>query len=75
MPPKIELAQVDAPAPPALKPPVDPATLAYALIRLRHAFLYHDTMVGIRGDHARLREVQAALLGISPAPRRGVTAH
>ena len=45
------------------EPPVDPATLAYALIRLRHAFLYHDTMVGIRGDHARLREVQAALLG------------
>src|SRR5580692_49888 len=29
MPPKIELAQVDAPAPPALKPPVDPATLAH----------------------------------------------
>ncbi len=57
------------------EPPVDPATLAYALIRLRHAFLYHDTMVGIRGDHARLREVQAALLGIAPAPRRGVTAH
>ena len=52
------------------EPPVDPATLAYALIRLRHAFLYHDTMVGIRGDHARLREVQAALLGIAPAPRR-----
>src|SRR5437762_7930917 len=30
MPPKIELAQVDAGAPPvALKPPVDPATLAH----------------------------------------------
>ncbi len=29
MPPKIELAQVDAPAPLALKPPVDPATLAH----------------------------------------------
>ena len=57
------------------EPPVDPATLAYALIRLRHAFLYHDTMVGIRGDHARLREVQAALLGIAPAPRRRITAH
>jgi lysine 2,3-aminomutase len=30
MPPKIELAQVDAgPPPAALKPPVDPATLAH----------------------------------------------
>jgi AcrR family transcriptional regulator len=53
------------------EPPVDPATLAYALIRLRHAFLYHDTAVGIRGDYERLREVQAALLGIAPvAPGR-----
>jgi AcrR family transcriptional regulator len=52
------------------EPQVEPATLAYALIRLRHAFLYHDTMVGIRGDYERLREVQAAMLGIPPAPRR-----
>ena len=52
------------------QPPVDPATLAYALVRLRHAFLYHDTAVGIRGDYERLREVQAALLGVAPAPRR-----
>ena len=52
------------------QPPVDPATLAYALIRLRHAFLYHDTAVGIRGDYERLREVQAALLGVAPAPPR-----
>src|SRR5499427_6940204 len=29
MAPKIELAQVEAPPPPALKPPVDPATLAH----------------------------------------------
>ncbi|HTT27890.1 MAG TPA: QsdR family transcriptional regulator [Solirubrobacteraceae bacterium] len=53
------------------QPNIDPATLAYSLIRLRHAFLYHDTVVGIRGDYERLREVQAALLGIAPAaPRR-----
>ena len=57
------------------EPPVDPATLAYALIRLRHAFLYHDTAVGIRGDYERLREVQAALLGIAPGPPRRVNAH
>jgi AcrR family transcriptional regulator len=52
------------------EPSIDPATLAYALIRLRHAFLYHDSAAGIRGDYERLREVQAALLGIAPAPRR-----
>src|SRR5262249_2442811 len=52
------------------QPPVDPATLAYALVRLRHAFLYHDTVVGIRGDHERLHEVQAALLGTAPRARR-----
>jgi AcrR family transcriptional regulator len=52
------------------QPLVDPATLAYALVRLRHAFLYHDTAVGIRGDYERLREVQAALLGVAPATRR-----
>lgn len=56
------------------QPSVDPATLAYALVRLRHAFLYHDTVVGIRGDYERLREVQAALLGIAPAPPRRTNA-
>ena len=44
------------------KPPADPATLAYAIVRLAEAFLYNDA--GIRGDHERLREVQAALLGV-----------
>ncbi|MGO9882955.1 MAG: QsdR family transcriptional regulator [Solirubrobacteraceae bacterium] len=43
-------------------PPADPATLAYAIVRLAEAFLYNDA--GIRGDHERLREVQAALLGV-----------
>ena len=56
------------------QPPVDPATLAYALVRLRHAFLYHDTVVGIRGDYERLREVQAAMLGIAPGPPRRINA-
>ncbi|MBV9195210.1 MAG: TetR family transcriptional regulator [Solirubrobacterales bacterium] len=45
-------------------PPADPATLAYAVVRLAEAFLYNDAAVGLRGDHARLREVQAALLGV-----------
>ena len=53
-------------------PPADPATLAYAIVRLAEAFLYNDA--GIRGDHERLREVQAALLGVpmvGPGRRRG----
>jgi len=53
------------------EPPADPATLAYALVHLRHAFLWNDATNGVRGDYERLREVQAALLGIpSKAPRR-----
>jgi AcrR family transcriptional regulator len=46
-------------------PPADPETLAYAIVRLAEAFLYNDAAIGIRGDHARLREVEAALLGVS----------
>jgi len=51
-------------------PPADPQTLAYAIVRLAEAFLYNDAAFGIRGDHARLREVEAALLGIPLAGRR-----
>ena len=46
------------------EPPVDPATLAYAIVRLAEAFLYNDAGPGMRGDVDRLREVEAALLGI-----------
>jgi hypothetical protein len=52
-------------------PPADPRTLAYAIVRLAEAFLYNDAVFGIRGDHARLREVEAALLGV---PRAGARA-
>lgn len=48
-------------------PPADPQTLAYAIVRLAEAFLYNDAAFGIRGDHARLREVEAALLGVPRA--------
>jgi AcrR family transcriptional regulator len=51
-------------------PPVEPATLGYALVRLAEAFLFNDAAAGMRGDVDRLNEVQAALLGVSPrAPR------
>lgn len=58
------------------EPPADPATLAYALVHLRHAFLWNDATSGVRGDYERLREVQAALLGVRAGPprRAGVTA-
>jgi Tetracyclin repressor-like, C-terminal domain len=52
----------------AYDPPADPDTLAYAVVRLAEAFLYNDAAIGIRGDHVRLREVEAALLGVPPAP-------
>jgi AcrR family transcriptional regulator len=52
------------------EPTADPETLAFAIVRLAEAFLYNDAAVGIRGDHARLREVQAALLGAPRASHR-----
>ncbi len=54
----------------AFETPVEPATLAYAIVRLAEAFLYNDAAAGIRGDVERLREVEAAILGGSrPALR------
>jgi AcrR family transcriptional regulator len=43
-------------------PPVEPSTLAYAIVKLAEAFLFTDA--GMRGDVDRLREVEAALLGV-----------
>ena len=59
------------------EPPIDPATLSYALVRLAEAFLLSDAAAGMRGDVDRLNEVQAALLGVAPrgAPRRGSRAN
>jgi AcrR family transcriptional regulator len=47
------------------EPPVAPAVLGYAIVKLAQAFLFNDAVVGIRGDVDRLREVDAALLGVS----------
>lgn len=46
------------------EPPVDPEILGYAIVRLAEAFLFNDVAAGIRGDVERLREVEAALLGV-----------
>ena len=45
-------------------PPVDPQTLAYAIVRLAEAFLFNDATAAVRGDVDRLREIEAALLGV-----------
>lgn len=45
--------------------PVATRTLAYSIVRLAEAHLYNDTAVDLRGDPDRLREVEAALLGVS----------
>ncbi len=49
----------------AYHPPVEPATLAYAIVKLAEAFLFNDAVAGMRGDVDRLREVEGALLGVS----------
>jgi AcrR family transcriptional regulator len=46
------------------KPPVEPSVLGYAIVKLAQAFLFNDAVVGIRGNVDRLREVEAALLGV-----------
>ena len=48
----------------AYDPPVEPSTLGYAIVRLAEAFLFNDAAAGMRGDVDRLRDVEAALLGV-----------
>lgn len=48
----------------AYRSPVDPSTLGYAIVKLAEAFLFNDAAAGMRGDVERLREVEAALLGV-----------
>jgi AcrR family transcriptional regulator len=46
-------------------PTVEPATLGYAITRLGEAFLFNDAVAGMRGDVDRLKEVEAAILGLA----------
>jgi AcrR family transcriptional regulator len=50
----------------AYRPPVEIETLAYAIVRLAEAFIFNDAAAGIRGDVDRLRDVEAAMLGVRP---------
>jgi AcrR family transcriptional regulator len=48
------------------RPAVEPDLLAYAIVRLAEAFLYNDAAAGVTGDTERLRQIEAALLGVDP---------
>jgi AcrR family transcriptional regulator len=50
-------------------PPVEPSTLGYAIVKLAEAFLFSDAVAGMRSDVERLREVEAALLGVAQSTR------
>jgi AcrR family transcriptional regulator len=41
--------------------------LAYAIVRLAEAFLYNDAAAGVPSDNTRLRQIEAALLGLDPS--------
>ncbi|HXD53341.1 MAG TPA: QsdR family transcriptional regulator [Solirubrobacteraceae bacterium] len=49
------------------EPALAPDLLAYAIVRLAEAFLYQDAAAGVRSDNARLRQIEAALLGLDPS--------
>jgi AcrR family transcriptional regulator len=51
-------------------PPVETETLAYAIVKLAEAFLFNDAVAGMRGDVDRLRDVEAAMLGVNRASGR-----
>jgi AcrR family transcriptional regulator len=56
----------------AYRAPVEIETLAYAIVRLAEAFIFNDAAAGIRGDVDRLRDVEAAILGVdSPSASSG----
>ena len=46
------------------EPPVEPATLGYAVVRLAEAFIFNESATGMGDSVDRLREVEAALLGV-----------
>ena len=48
----------------AYDPPVEVDTLAYAIVKLAEAFLFSDAAARMRSDVDRLRDVEAALLGV-----------
>jgi AcrR family transcriptional regulator len=62
-----DLIQLEADAG-AYVPPLEPVTLAQAVVKLGQAFLFNHGGATIRGDVAGLHDVQAALLRVPPRP-------
>jgi AcrR family transcriptional regulator len=52
-------------------PPVEPATLGYAIVRLAEAFIFNESATALADSVDRLRDVEAALLGVSSERSRG----
>jgi AcrR family transcriptional regulator len=48
------------------RPALGANLLAYAIVRLAEAFLYNDAAAGLPGETDRLRQIEAALLGLDP---------
>jgi AcrR family transcriptional regulator len=46
------------------EPPLDAATLAYAIVRLGEAFIYNEDATGMRDNADVLRKLQGAMLGV-----------
>jgi AcrR family transcriptional regulator len=46
------------------EPPVEPAILGYAVVRLAEAFIFNETATAVTESVDRLRDVEAALLGV-----------
>jgi hypothetical protein len=52
------------------EPPLDAATLAYAIVRLGEAFIYNEDATGMRDNADVLRKLQGAMLGVGGGARR-----
>ncbi len=60
-------AMIDEEIAAGYRPALAPDLLAYTIVRLAEAFLYNDVAAGIAGENERLRQIEAALLGLDPA--------
>ena len=51
------------------QPPRNRRRCAYAIVPAGRGVSYNDAAIGVRGDHRRLHDVEAALLGVAKPPR------
>jgi AcrR family transcriptional regulator len=55
----------------AYEPPLDPATLAYVLVRIGESFIFNDVITGAEPDLTKAAEASRALLHAPPAANAG----